>query len=322
MGRKRGAKSAAADRNIVERAEWIVERIEEFGDGIHRLGPPALMLDAELPEAVATICREFDGAELFHESLVLRSGSQIERAEGGRFLVAEWGGDDILVEPKGAVWRFDRDMEEFILEGSRYDRWLAGAIDAETVLYDNEGEFHEGIVGEEGELTPEATAERARRQLKRDPKAVGPRWRLARALVESGDSQGARSMLEEVVASHEDFPWAWFDLARISEKLGEYELACDEAEQAATVREGYDYGVYFLAHATRLAELGGLEARKQELATRVLALDPDLPRRHVDGARERMESEDVEGARELLVLAKVVAPRNLQVIDLLAQIES
>ncbi len=265
MGRKRGAKSAAADRSIVERAEWIVERIEEFDDGIHRLGGPALMLDASLPEGVEVICREFNGAELFHESLIVLAGGAVERADDGRFLVAESGGDDIFVDGSGAVWRFDRDMEEALPEGTRFDRWLAGAIDAETVLYDNEGEFHDDVFDEEGELTAQAAAERSRRQLKRDPKAVAPRWRLARALVDAGDVVAARRTLEEVVSSYEDFPWAWFDLSRISEGLGEFELASDEAEQAATVRQDYDYAVFFLAHAARLAQLGGATERCADL---------------------------------------------------------
>lgn len=322
MGRKKAIRSAAADRSIVERAEWIVERLAQYGDGIHRLGGPALMLDASLPEAVEAICREFNGAELFHESLVLLPGSEIRAGEDGRFRVAEVGGDDIYVDAKGAVWRFDRDMEEALPEGTRFDRWLAGAVDAETVLYDSDGEFFDDIFDEEGELTAESEAERSRRQLKRDPKAVAPRWRLARAFVDAGNFASARKTLEEVVEAHADFPWAWFDLARISEELGDFEAASDEAEQAAVVRADYEYGVFFLAHAARLAQLAGSAPRSKALADRVIALDPELPLRHVEGARERIEAGDSDAARELLVLAKVVAPRNLQVIDLLAQLES
>ncbi len=321
MARKRGARSGNADRGVVERAEWIVERLSEYGDGIHRLGGPALMLDAALPESVKTICHEFNGAELFHESLVLFPGGSI-REEDGRFWVGEWGGDDIYVDSKGAVWRFDRDMEEQLPEGTRFDRWLAGAVDAETVLYDRDGEFLDDVFDDEGELSFEAEAERSRRQLKRDPKAVAPRWRLARAQIDGQDLVAARKSLEEVVASYEDFPWAWFDLARISEKLGDADVASEEAEQAALVRSDSDYASFFLAHAARLAQVAGQDTRCAQLAGMVLARDPELPRRHVEAARERLEADDAEAARELLILAKVVAPRDLQVIDLLSQLEN
>ena len=321
MARKRGTRSGNADRGIVDRAEWIMERLAEYGDGIHRIGGPALMLDGGLPESVMAICHEFNGAELFHESLVLFSGGSIREVDG-RFLVGECGGDDIYVDAKGAVWRFDRDMEEHLPEGTRFDRWLAGAVDAESVLYDKEGEFLDDIFDDEGELSFEAEAERSRRQLKRDPKAIAPRWRLARALLDSGDKAAARKSLEEVVAAYADFPWAWFDLARISEEFGDADVASEEAEQAARVRPDSEYSSFFLAHAARLAQLAGQDQRCKELAEAVLVMDPELARRHVDGAREQLEADDRDAARELLILAKVVSPRDLQVIDLLAQLEN
>ncbi len=321
MARKRGARSGHADRDIASRAEWIVERLTEYGEGIHRLGSPALMLDATLPESVAAIYREFNGAELFHESVVLLPGDALQESEG-RFLVGECGGDDIFVDRGGTVWRFDRDLEEALPEGTRFDRWLAGVVDAESVLYDKEGEFLEGIFNDDGELSAASEAERSRRQLKRDPKAVAPRWRLARALMDSGDKAAARKSLEDVVGAYPDFPWAWFDLARISEEFGDYEVASEEAEQAAMVRAKSEYGSFFLAHAARLAQVAGQEERCEALASRVLEADPELPRRHVEAARERIEAEDTDTARELLILAKVVAPRDLHVIDLLAQIQN
>lgn len=321
MARNRGSRSGNADRGIVERAEWIVERLSEYGEGVHRLGGPALMLDAALPEAVEAICREFNGAELFHESVVLFPGGSI-RKEDGRFVVGECGGDDISVDASGSVWRYDRDMEEALPEGTRFDRWLAGAVDAESVLYDKDGEFLEDIFDEEGELSAGAEVERSRRQLKRDPKAVAPRWRLARALMDGGDTAAARTSLEEVVSAHSDFPWAWYDLARISEEVGEAQIASEEAEQAANVRAGSEYSSFFLAQAARLAQVAGQDERCKELATAVLKVDPELPRRHVEAARERMAADDAEAARELLILAKVVSPRDLQVLDLLSQIEN
>lgn len=321
MARKRGSRARRDEHEIAERAEWITKKLGEYGAGIHRLGNPAMMLDLELPEGVRAICREFDGAELFHESIRLRSAREIRKAEEG-FQVGEVFGDEVFVDESGAVWRFDRDVEELLLEGTSFDRWLAGAIDAEAVVYDLDGEFRDDVFDEDGELTDQAEIERGKRQLKRDPRAVAPKWRMARALSGSGYDAAARTLLEEVVEEGPDFPWAWFDLARISENLGSPDVASEEAEHAASVRPDYDYNVFFLAHAARLAQLAGQDERAEKLARNVLALDPSLPRHHVEAARQQIEEGDRAAARELLILAKVVAPRDLQVIDLLSQLEN
>ncbi len=309
------------EHELAERAEWISERLAEYGEGVHRLGEPALLLDSELPVAVASICREFNGAELFHEGLILFAVAAIHKQDT-LFVVAVAGGDEIMVDAKGVVWRLENDTEELVPEGTRFDRWLAGAIEAEAVLYDTDGEFRDGVFDEDGELSNEAEAERAKRQLKRDPKSIAPRWRLARALMGAGRPEKARDYLEDVVEAKPDFPWAWFDLSRISEELGQMGAASEEAEQAARAKEGYEHAAFFLAHAARLAQLAGEDARYQSLATEVLRIHPELPGHHIEAARERLAAKDQTAARELLVLAKVVAPRNLQVLDLLAQLEN
>jgi tetratricopeptide (TPR) repeat protein len=123
-----------------------------------------------------------------------------------------------------------------------------------------------------------------------------------------------------VVAAKPDFPWAWFDLSRISEEMGDLEAACDEAEVASQAKEDYEHAAFFLGHAARLAHQGGLEERAKTLAQTVLAMDPDLPRRHREGARELIEAGDTEAARQLLQVAKVLAPRDLETLDLLRQL--
>lgn len=321
MSRKKGSRGAAIDNELAERAEWISARLAEYGDGVHRLGEPAVVLDSALPASVDTICREFDGAELFHESLVLYSGSRLQIDEG-RFHVGEYAGDDVYVAKDGSVWRLEKDTGELLPEGTRFDRWLAGVIDAESVVYEKDGEFRDDVFDEDGELSDSSAAERERRQLGRDPKAVAPRWRLARTLSNQGRLEKARDCLEEVVAAQRDFPWAWFDLARISEELGHPECACDEAEMAAEAKADYEHAAFFLGHAARLAQAAGQEERAQALAQRVLEMDPDLPRRHREGARELLAAGDVEAARQLLVVSKVLAPRDLETLDLLRQLDS
>jgi tetratricopeptide (TPR) repeat protein len=241
--------------------------------------------------------------------------------DDGRYHVGEYGGDEIYVAQNGTVWRLEKDTGELLPEGTRYDRWLAGVIDAESVIYEKDGEFRDDVFDEEGELSDASAEERERRQLGRDPKAVAPRWRLARTLSNQGRLEKARDSLEIVVAAQPEFPWAWFDLARISEQLGNPESACDEAEMAADCKAEYEHAAFFLGHAARLAKVAGQEERAQSLAQKVLGMDPDLPRRHREGARELMSAGDAEAARQLLEVSKVLAPRDLETLDLLRQLD-
>lgn len=320
MARKKGSRGAAIDNELAERAEWISARLAEYGDGVHRMGEPAVVLDSALPTSVDTICREFDGAELFHETLVIFAGSKMQPSDG-RFHVGEYSGDDIYVSTDGRVWRLERDTAELLPEGTRFDRWLAGAIDAESLIYELDGEFRDDVFDEEGELSDASAAARERKQLSRDPKAVAPRWRLARSLSNQGKRMQARECLERVVETQPDFAWAWFDLSRISEEVGEIEAACDEAEMAGQANEEYEHASFFLGHAARLAEMAGLDARASSLSERVLSLDPDLPRRHREGARELIEAGDEIAAKHLLQVAKTLAPRDLETLDLLRQLD-
>ena len=317
-GRKKGSGSGG-ENEMGERAEWISARLEEYGEGVHRLNAPAVVLDSELPLAVDSVYREFDGGELFHESLILLSGSQIQHVEG-RFHVGEYSGDEIFVADDGSVWRLEKDTDESLPEGTQFDRWLAGVIDAESVLYEKDGEFRDDIFDEEGELTDSTSMQRERKQLQRDPKAIAPRWRLARALSNMGEIEKARDNLESVVEQKGDFSWAWFDLARISEQLGQAEAACDEAMMAAESQPGYAYAGFFLGHAARFASAAGLEERSRDLASRALQLDPELPRRNRESARELIEAGDKQAARVPLEVAKLLAPRDLETLDLLRQL--
>ncbi len=321
MGRKKGSRGASIDKELAERAEWISARLADYGDGVHRLGDPAVVLDSALPASVDTMCREFDGAELFHETIILLPGSRMQMVDD-LLHVGECAGDEIYVARDGSVWRLEKDTSELLPEGTRFDRWLAGAIDAESVVYESDGEFRDEVFDEEGELSDRSAADRARKQLSRDSKAVAPRWRLARSLSNQGMLAKARDCLESVVADKPDFPWAWFDLSRISEEMGEVEAACDEAEMASQAKDEYEHSAFFLGHAARLAHLAGLEERTKSLAQSVIEMDPDLPRRHREGARELIAAGESEAARLLLQVSKVLAPRDLETLDLLRQLDA
>src|SRR5438093_13419 len=81
------------------------------------------------------------------------------------------------------------------------------------------------------------------------------RWRFALVLLAAGAAEDARNELEQVVADDPVFAWAWLDLARVSELLGEIGGAIDEARMAAEAAEGVQHpqAGYFWSQVARLA---------------------------------------------------------------------
>ncbi len=303
-------------------SEGLGRALAKFAGGVHVAGEPSAALDADLPAGVIAVYREMDGAELFHGDLVLHPRAAWRR-EDGRLEIGTLGEDALWVDlGDGSVWRLEADTGESIEEGTSLERWLRGWIDGQALLYDKEGEFIDRAIGRDGDLSRPIAIARERAILKRDPKAVGPRWRLARELARAGDSEAARDELEEVVAARPRFAWAWYDLARISEKLGELAGAREEAQAAADADPAYEHTPFFLATAARLAALAGDEAARAELAARALAGDPDLARRQLDGARDNLEAGDHAAARDMLEVARALAPTDLAVLDLSRRLES
>lgn len=314
--------------------ERIMEVAGSLPPGMSRLGEPAFLMDAGWPDALTEVYLYFDGAELFHEDLVLLPASrvkQVRREDPGAtaaerdatyYRAGEIGGDDLCVDDQGRVWRLEEDTGEWLPEGSRLERWLLGVMEAQRMLYDRDGEFIDEAFDESGELTPAMSERMNRRVLKRDRAAPAPRWRLARAMALQGKMEAAREQLETVVAESPAFAWAWFDLARISEVMGELASAGDEMEAAATARPGYEHAAYFWAQAARLARAAGDEARRAGCAREALALDPGLAGSQREGARANLEEGELEAAQELAENAAALAPRDLQIMDLLARIRA
>jgi tetratricopeptide (TPR) repeat protein len=307
--------------DAAETVERLRGALAEYADGVHRLGGPAAALDADLPPALAAVYRAFDGADFFHEALTLLPVSDWQR-DGGRVRVGEMGGDALWVDlATGEVWRLEEDSGEWLCEGTQFDRWLWGWVEAEAVLYDREGEFRAGVIGPQGDLTAGTAIEHERRLLRRDRSAASPRWRLARALARAGKVEAARRELELVVEEHPRFGWAWYDLARLSEALGELAGAREEALAAAEADPSYEHAGFFLGWAARLAALAGDEAARAELAERARSADDALGQRQLDGARASLEAGELDAAGELVQVALALEPRNLGALDLQRQID-
>jgi hypothetical protein len=318
MTGKRGG-HRADDETVVDR---IVDALERSPSGLHDLGDASINIPDEWPAALADVYFAFDGARLFNESIVLTPSTAVER-DGQHWVVGDVGGDEIRVDKKGRVWRLDEETGDQVMDGSAFDRWLHGVIDAETLLFDGDGEFAEAAFDDAGDVTAEVEQARLRAQMKRDARAPGPRWRLARLLARQGDTERARILLEEVVHHLPDFPWAWLDLARIGEQVGELDSAYDEAQMAAEAAEKshHDQIGYFWAQAARLAARRGAEAERARCAARALAADPGLVRAQIAGAEQNLEDGDLASARGLAALARAVAPRDLTAADLARRID-
>jgi Tfp pilus assembly protein PilF len=301
-----------------EQLDRVFEKLNDAPPGLHDLEPPADELPAGLPEPLIELYAHCDGGRLFVETIELAPAREVTMHVPGRWRFATIDGEAIAIDHRGKIWRSDASVDDDICDGTRLDRWLAGVVDATALLYDRDGEFADDVFDDDGELVPAVVDRQLRAQLRRDAAAPGPRWRLAHALHAEGATENARDMLEQVVADDPAFAWAWLDLARISERLGEIGSAVDEARMAADTAEGIGHpqAGYFWAQLARLAARAGDDVQRAQAATKSSLLAPDLKRAQLDGARASLDAGDLASARGLLELLRAVWPRDLEVLEL------
>lgn len=297
--------------------------LEDAPPGLHDVEPPAARLPSGLPPALIELYAHCDGGRLFVDAIELVPSAEVTTPVPDRWRFAEVDGAAVSIDARGRIWRDDESLDDAVCEGTRLDRWLAGIVDATAHFYDRDGEFAEDAFDEEGEINPKIRERALKAQLKRDPSAPGPRWRLALAYLDDGELDGARDELEQTVAAAPEFSWAWLDLARISERLGELGNAVDEARMAADSAEGAQHpqAGYFFAQLARLAARTGDEVTRAQAATKVSVLDPALKGAQLAGARESLAEGDHVSARGLLELLRAVWPRDLEVLDLATKLD-
>ena len=321
--KRKGDGGAARDDGDDTTVDRILGALERWPDGMHDLGEPTVDVPQRWPASVVDVYLTMDGARLFGDAIVLLPAKELAPADDdGMIQLGSFDDEPVWFDGKGRVWREDPDTGDRYIDGTALDRWLLGAIDAAAHLFDVDGEFAEDAFTEDGELTAEIAVARARAQAKRDSKAPGPRWRLARLLTADGELIAAREELETVVALHPALCWAWIDLARISEKLGELPNAVDEARAAADADPAHEQRPYFLAEAARYAALAGDEAARAQLAQQALAADSGLVRAQLAGANDRLGEGEIDAAAHLASLAKALAPRDVSVLDLVRRVEA
>ena len=297
---------------------------DEAPAGLHDLEMPADELPPGLPEPLIELYARCDGGRLFHDTIVLAPAREVTMTTPGRWQFASIEDEPIAIDQRGRIWRTDDELDDDICEGTRLERWLVGVVEATALLYDGDGEFADNIFDEEGEIDAAVRERQLKAQLKRDPAAPGVRWRLAHVLLEQGAVEDARNEMEQVVADDPAFAWAWLDLARISERLGELTGAVDESRMAAESAEGIQHpqAGYFWSQVARLATKAGDDMLRAEAATRTSMLAPMLKSEQLAGARESIESGDTTSARGLLELLRAVWPRDLEVLELSRRLDT
>ena len=312
----------AKRRSEADPLDRVFELIDEAQPGVHDVDPPAGELPVGLPGPLIELYARCDGARIFSDTLELLPSTDVTY-DGARWRFAVVDGEPVGVDHKGKVWRTDASIEDDICDGTRLDRWLAGQLDALALLFDHEGEYSDDVFDEEGEILPIIREKQLRAQLKRDAGAPGPRWKLAHVLLEQGAVEDSRNELEQVVADDPAFAWAWLDLSRVSERLGEVGGALDEARMAADAAEGVQHpqAGYFWSQVARLAARNGDDMQRAEAATKASLLAPELKKAQLEGARERIDAGDTASAKGLVELLRAVWPRDLEVLELARRIE-
>ena len=308
-------------------------------DGLIRPGGPATAqeiktaekaLGRSLPESYATFLRTFDGADLFHESLILcgvgREARSVVDANQpptppllapGELVIAEAASGDRYALGAGSeppVIHLRAGSDERWLCGSSFPGWIEAVIARELLLYDSEGEFRLEAFEDDGEeLTAPFALRQAERALKKDPGSAESHHDLGIALRRMGKPERAREAFARAAELDPKNPWPWFDRGRTELALEESEAA-ESFRRAAALVPGPE-GARFLAWAARAALAAGDEPAAAAAREEALKRDPELAaalKRAAEAA-----AEDPEAQAEAEQLAEALSPpkRRLPVLD-------
>jgi tetratricopeptide (TPR) repeat protein len=318
--------------NRPSRIDQVYEQLLQAPAGLHHWQAPSGAPPASAPTSLHELYVLIGAAELFHETLLIAPACDVSIADvsavtqAGRqaqlWQFASIDGDTLAVASDGAVYQWDDTVDEFISIGSSLDNWLWGTIDAMQLRYDAEGEYLDDVFDDDGELCQDMVITQLKAQLKRDRKSVGLRWRLGTALVAKGDVKRGREELEACVDAAPDFYWAWLELARVSERLGEFAGAYDEASAAAQTAERLNAGPamigpagYLWSCTARYASKAGQSALREAAASKVHALAPLMRSEQLTGLHQCIEQADFVSAQRLIELLRAVWPRDIEVLD-------
>jgi tetratricopeptide (TPR) repeat protein len=323
--------------------------------GLVRLNPPASIeaiaaaerrVGKPLPHAYAEFLRSFDGADLFHEALVVygvtgRAQSDLAAHNVGptpgpghddEIVIAEHSSGQLFTLELEApethdaprVFRIEVDeagnVEERWLAGSSFPRWLEGTIAHEALLYDSDGEFLAEAFEEDGEeLTPTFALRQTERALRKDPGSALYHHEKGVALRRLGRLEPAREAFRAAAAADPTNPWPWFDLGRADHALGRFGESAAAFECAAEAAPGPE-SARFAAWAARAFHLAGERATAERLRLVALERDRDVVealKQTAQAAREGGDEDAADDAAEIadLLGGNVPLARRLTVLS-------
>ena len=309
-------------------------------EGVHRQGAPAEPRDLEaaaralgapLPGPLLDFLGSWNGALVFHESVVLFGVGPV--AEGGDLVAATCGAraagacgprDLVIGETgDGGLWTLGEDGRVWLLEdeerwpvGSSLERFVAAVCAHEAVLFDRDGEYKEGAFEPGGErLVPEMAVQAARKAIAADRDAARWHFELGVALAEAHPDQAARA-LAEASRLFPAGPFVRHELGKLLARQGRSAEAAGAFEAAHDADPAHDSASFFLLEAARAARQAGDAPRADALGRRAVEEDADLALRLREAAEHQLEDGEKTAAQELVALAREAAPRDLQLLAL------
>jgi tetratricopeptide (TPR) repeat protein len=288
--------------------ERFREATARLPDGLIRPAAPAgpeALARAEarlgaLPAEYASFLRSFDGADLFHEAIVIAGvGAAAPRAllelndgdgsdeaaprardtKRARELVfAEAiAGDRFALDGRARVLRLRAGSDERIVAGSSFERWLDATVARERLLYGPDGEFAPDVFDDDGEeVTPAVALRQTERALKVDPGSAEAQHERGVALRRLGRAERALEAFTAATELDPENPWPWFDLGRTALAAGRELPRARAAFERAAALEAGPAGARLLAWAARAALAAGDEAAAATARRSALARDPAL----------------------------------------------
>jgi tetratricopeptide (TPR) repeat protein len=288
-----------------------------------------------LPDELASFLRSFDGADLFHEAIVvggvgdaaprslvaLNEGGDAPTARGELVFAEAVAGDRFALDARGRVLRLRAGSDERIVAGSAFERWLDATVARERVLYGPDGEFATDVFDEDGEEIAAAVVLRqTERALKVDPGSAEAQHERGLALRRLGRLDRALEAFSAASELDPDDPWPWFDFGRTALSAGRELPRARDAFARAAAREEGPSGARLYAWAARAAVLEGDEAAAAEMRREALARDPALLDGLARAEAEAVHESDEEARAENEALRLAIAPtstarRSLPVIQ-------
>lgn len=293
--------------------------------GLLRAGSPATpdaiaaaqrALRVELPEDYASFLRSFDGADLFHESILVAGvGAGAARSllelnpqrPVGELVFAEAVAGDRFVFRGQAVVRLRAGSDERTLAGTTFARWLDATVARDQMLYGPDGEFAPDAFEPDGEEVTARTALRqAERALRHDPEAAEAHHERGVALRRLGRVGDALAAFERAGALDPGNPWPWFDLGRAA-------LEADPRRAVAAFRRAAEIeagppGARILAWAALAAAAGDDPAAAAEARAAALARHPGLGDDLRRAAAAALADGDPEAAEQAQRLVGAIEP--------------